>query len=169
MTDDSPDTFLGAFFQLIIGLAGMTFGLALMGGSLVLLVALLGAAFNIFSGNAPGILEPFGGALTGLLADLVKLLANVMMVFGAIVMIWLMVTGQMDEIMDDMFNEHQSSNSQQHEDKSNRTSTRSRAKRRRKSSGSGASVTDTDSTTTSNTTESFDDTEFDKYGQIREE
>jgi len=166
MTDGNPDTFLGALFQLIIGLAGMAFGLALIGGSLVLLVALLGAAFNIFFGNAPGILEPFGGALAGLLAGLVKLLANITMVVIAVVMLWLMVTGQMDEALDDMFDGQQSSNSQRNQSGGNRKSAQNSMKQRPKSSGGSASLADSRDST--DTLEPSDDTEFDKYGQIRE-
>lgn len=162
MTDDSPDTFLGALFQLIFGLAGTAFFLALMGASLVLLVALMGASFNIFLGNAPGILEPFGGALAGLLADFVKLLGNVTMVVIAIVMLWLMATGQMDDI----FDEQQSSNSQRKQSGGNRTSAQNSMKHRPKSSDGSASLAD--SRNSADTIEPSDDTEFDKYGQIRE-
>lgn len=164
MTDDSSDTFLGALLQMIIGLAGMVFGLALIGGSLVVFVALLGAAFNIFTGNAPSILEPFGGTLAGLLADLVYLLRNLIMLVIGVVVIWLMATGQLDETLDEMFDVQQSSESRQQKSESGQTSAQSGAKQR--PSGDSTSLADGGGST--NKIESSDETEYDIYGQIRE-
>ena len=174
MTDDSPDSLLGAFFQLIIGLAGMALGLAVMVGSLVLFVALLGAAFDIFFGNPPMILEPFGGALVEFLASLVKLLVTIAMGVISVVMLGVMildVTGQTDIVEDGLFNElfdeQKSVASRRQESADNQKPTQNSGKTRPRSSDDSSSLADSSAPT--GTTNTSNDTEFDEYGQIQEE
>lgn len=165
MTDDGPNTLIGALFQIVFGLVGLILSLAMMGALLVLLVALLGATFDMFLGSAPRILEPFGGALVGLVADLVRLLANVLMVIGAIVIIWLVVTGRMDEVVGDTFDEQETPDSQRRGSTSNRNSTQGSRKKRPKTKSSNASLPNSRDPTDSASSDS--DTEFDDYGQIK--
>lgn len=124
MSDDSPDSLLGALLYMVIGLSGMALSLAL-------LVAMFGAAFHLFFGSAPAILEPFGGTLAVLIADFLKLMTNLAMIVIAIAMVWLMMTGKMDEVVDEMvedMDQDQRSPDQGHHGTENTSSSSSKPK-----------------------------------------
>lgn len=170
MSDGDSDTLLGGLFQLIVGLGSIAGGVILMCGSLVLFVASLGAIFNIFFGAAPEILKPLGGGLTEFVASLLEFFVTVMIVVGAVAMAWLAMSGQIDEVTDEMmdgtFTEQGSTNSNQHSGKEGADSNRSKTKRRQKPSTTRTPISDNSGS--SGTTDSPDDTQFDEYGQIRE-
>ena len=168
MSDSSPDTFLGSIFQLATGLAGMAIGLAGLGLSCILFLALVGAAFNLFFGSSPSIFEPFGGDLAYLLANVAELFGNVAVIIFSIVLFWLFATGKMDEILDDSSTQNQSVYSNQENIGYSQESTQNSRNNHSKPSNRNASLTDSEGH--NNGTKSSDEIEFDEYGQIiREE
>lgn len=120
-----------------------------LGGAAVLLflnigAAVLGAALLITSGSAPLFLQPFGGWLTQLFATILE----IVVVLGTIVVAWLVLTGQFNEMMDDIVEQGSET-------------TRSRQAKRTRTKQTNATNT-ASSKTRSDTEEGFDE-----YGQIQ--
>lgn len=85
--NDSMKQFLEGVGQLCI---------ALIAG--LLLLGIPGAMIRVSGGYVPPILEPMGG----ILVNIVTALANILLVIGTIVLLYLTFTGKIDEEMDDL-------------------------------------------------------------------